>query len=117
MEHLGKTLESNADSDAFISRDVSEMCAAMYLADTPRDEPLANPLHADFSGFPRLYITAGGAESLLDNATRLHDLAEAAGVDVTLSVVEGQQHVFPFNAGRTVAADDQIAAIAKWYVG
>ena len=36
---------------------------------------------------------------------------------MTLSVVEGQQHVFPFNAGRTAAADDQIAAIAKWYVG
>ena len=43
--------------------------------------------------------------------------AQAAGVDVTLSVVEGQQHVFPFNAGRTAAADDQIAAIAKWYAG
>ena len=32
----------------------------------------------------------------MDNATRLSALAEAAGVDVTLSIGEGQQHVYPF---------------------
>jgi acetyl esterase/lipase len=118
MENKGETLVTNDATDALISVELLAGMIAGVLGDaTSPTHPLANPLHADFSGFPRLYITAGGAESLLDNATRLHDLAEAAGVDVTLSVVEGQQHVFPFNAGRTVAADDQIAAIAKWYVG
>ena len=36
---------------------------------------------------------------------------------MTLSVVEGMQHVFPFNAGNAPEADDEIAAIAKWYRG
>ena len=32
--------------------------------------PLANPLYADFTGFPPLYVNAGAVESLVDNATR-----------------------------------------------
>ena len=116
MENKGETLVTNDATDALISVGLLEGMIAGVLGDqTSPTAPLANPLYADYTGFPRLYITAGSDESLLDDATRLNDLATAAGVDVTLSVVEGQQHVFPFNAGRTAAADDQIAAIAKWY--
>ena len=118
MENKGETLVTNDATDALITVGLLEGMIAGVLGDqTSPTAALANPLYGDYSGFPRLYITAGGAESLLDNATRLNDVATAAGVDVTLSVVEGQQHVFPFNAGRTAAADDQIAAIAKWYAG
>lgn len=118
MENKGETLVTNDATDALISIPLLEgMIAGVLGGTTSPTAPLANPLYADYSGFPRLFITAGGDESLLDNATRLNDLAAAAGVDVTLSVVDGQQHVFPFNAGRTAAADDQIAAIAKWHVG
>jgi monoterpene epsilon-lactone hydrolase len=116
MENNGETLVTNDATDALITVGLLEGMIAGVLGDhTSPTAPLANPLYADYAGFPRLYITAGGAEALLDNATRLYDLAEAAGVDVTLAVVEGQQHVFPLNAGRTAAADDQIAAVAKWY--
>lgn len=118
MENKGETLVTNDATDALITVGLLEGMIAGVLGDqTSPIAPLANPLYADYAGFPRLYITAGGDESLLDNATRLNDLATAAAVDVTLSVVHGQQHVFPFNAGRTAAADDQIAAIAKWHAG
>ena len=118
MENKGETLVTNDATDALITVGLLDGMIAGVLGDhTSPTHPLANPLHADYTGFPRLYITAGGDESLLDNATRLEALATQAGVDVTLSVVEGQQHVFPFNAGRTAAADDQIAAIAKWFAG
>lgn len=116
MENAGETLETNDATDALISVGLLEGMIAGVLGETTSAKaPLANPLHADYEGFPRLYLTAGGDESLLDNATRLNRLATEAGVDVTLSVVDGQQHVYVFNAGRTAAADDQIAAIAKWY--
>ncbi|MET1133797.1 MAG: alpha/beta hydrolase, partial [Aeromicrobium sp.] len=116
MENRGETLVSNDATDALISVGLLEGMIAGVLGDrVSPTEPLANPLYAHFDGFPRLYITARGDESLLDNATRLEQLAQDAGVDVTLSVVEGQQHVFPFNAGRTAAADDQINEIAKWH--
>ncbi len=78
--------------------------------------PLANPLHADLTGLPPLYVNAGAVEALVDNATRLADTARAAGVDVTLSVVDGMQHVFPCMAGNAPEADAEIAALATWYL-
>ena len=52
---------------------------------------------------------------LLDDARRLHDRATEAGVQATLSVVDGMQHVFPFLAGRAPEADEEIGKIAAWY--
>ncbi|NKN39905.1 alpha/beta hydrolase, partial [Agrobacterium sp. a22-2] len=61
------------------------------------------------------YINAGSVETLLDNAQDLARIAKAAGVDVTLSVVDGMQHVFPFLAGRAPEADDELRRIAQWF--
>ncbi|MGW4591929.1 alpha/beta hydrolase [Amycolatopsis thermoflava] len=119
MENSGETLVTNDATDALISVPLLDGMIAGVLADGEIDPrtPLANPLYADFTGFPRLYVNAGSAESLLDNATRVAAKAEAAGVDVTLSIGEGMQHVFPFLAGNAPEADAEIAAIAKWYRG
>ena len=67
------------------------------------------------AGFPPLYVNAGSVETLLDDALRVSDQAKAAGVNVTLSVADGMQHVFPFLAGRAPEADAEIAKIASWY--
>jgi len=114
MEAAGKTMETNADSDALVSRGVSEMMSAMYLGDVARNEPLANPLYADLAGLPPMYFSAGDAETLLDNAERIAARAKAAGVDVTLDIKPGQQHVYPFMAGRSPEADATIAAAGAW---
>lgn len=117
MENSGKTLVTNDATDALITVPLLEGMIAGVLAEGRIDPrtPLANPLHADFTDFPPLYVNAGGAESLLDNATRVAEKARAAGVDVTLSVVDDMQHVFPFMAGNASVADDEIAAIAAWH--
>lgn len=118
MEHVGKTLLTNAATDALVSKAVLEAMSGMFLGEQgSRTNPLANPLKANYTGFPRLYITAGSLETLLDNATDLAGIAKAAGVDVTLSVVDGMQHVFPFLAGRAVEADDELRRIATWFKG
>jgi epsilon-lactone hydrolase len=116
MENKGETLVTNNDTDALITPELLEGMIAGVLGGTvDRTSPLANPLYADFAGFPRLYITAGSVESLLDNATRLEERAKAAGVDVTLSVGEGQQHVYPFLAGRSELVDQELSRISNWY--
>lgn len=116
MEHAGETLETNAATDALVQRQILEGMSAMFLGGTGQaNDPLANPLYADFTGFPRLYIDAGSSETLLDNATRLAEVARSAGVEVTLSIVDGMQHVFPMLAGRAKEADEEIARIARWY--
>ncbi len=117
MELSGNTIESNADTDALVNVPLLQGMIAMFIGDdsTKVRDPLANPLHADFKDFPPLYINAGGAEILLDDAIRLHARATEAGVQVTLSVVDGMQHVFPFLAGRAPEVDEEIRRIAVWY--
>lgn len=116
MEHIGQTLQTNADTDALVSKAILEAMSGMFLGEKgSRTNPLANPLKADYRGFPRLYVNAGSAETLLDNAQDLARLAKAAGVSVTLSVAEGMQHVFPFLAGRASEADAELRRIAEWF--
>lgn len=116
MEHVGKTLQTNAATDALVGKAILEAMSGMFLGEKgSRTDPLANPLKADYKGFPRLYINAGSAETLLDNAQDLARIAESAGVPVALSVVDGMQHVFPFLAGRAPEADDEMRRIAAWF--
>lgn len=117
MENRGETLVTNAGTDALVTVPLLEGMIAGVLADGAVDPrtPLANPLYADLTGLPPLWVNAGGGECLLDDARRLAARAEAAGVDVTLSVADGLQHVFPFSAGHAPEADDEIAAVAAWH--
>lgn len=116
MENLGQTLSTNNDTDALITPELLEGMIAGVLGESVDPKaPLANPLYADVTGFPRTYINAGSVESLLDNAMRFADQATQAGVDVTLSIAENQQHVFPIAAGRNAVADEEISRVSKWY--
>jgi monoterpene epsilon-lactone hydrolase len=116
MENTGVTVETNNDTDFLIAREGLQANIERYLdGKTSPTEPLANPLYADLAGFPRLYICAGDVESLFDDSVRFNDKAAQAGVDVTFSVGEGMQHVYPFLAGRHPRADQEIASIAAWY--
>ncbi|WP_433719885.1 alpha/beta hydrolase [Microbacterium laevaniformans] len=115
MENRGATLVTNDATDALISVPLLEgMIAGVLGATTSPSAPLANPLYADFTGFPPLYVNAGSVESLVDNAIRVAERAKGAGVDVTLHVAEGQQHVYPFLAGRDADVDAELAAIGQW---
>lgn len=116
MALRGDTLDTNAQSDKLVSRAILDAMAGMFLGGkTDPLDPLANPLEADYAGFPPLYIVASSDETLLSDARRLHEKAKAQGVNSTLSLVPGMQHVFPSLAGRAPEADAEIARIAAWY--
>ena len=116
MAMRGETLETNAETDALVGKPILEAMAGMFLGeDTDQLNPLANPLENDFTGYPPLYINAGGAETLRSDAERLHEKAKAQGVNVTLSIVEGMQHVFPALSGRAPEANEELGRIAAWY--
>src|SRR3954453_2672747 len=61
MENAGETLKTNAATDALVTEALLEGMIAGVLADGDIHPatPLANPLYADFTGFPRLYVNAG----------------------------------------------------------
>jgi epsilon-lactone hydrolase len=116
MENSGVTIETNDATDFLIARAGLQGNIDRYLSGgaSPTD-PLVNPLYADFTGFPPLFVTASDSESLFADAERLDAAARRDGVDVTFSVAHGQQHVWPLQAGNLAAADDSIAEIAGWY--
>lgn len=66
MELTGESLITNAATDGLVSRQTLEAHVGVVHGETGRpDDPLANPLHADYTGFPRLYISASAGETLL----------------------------------------------------
>ena len=67
-----------------------------YLDGRDPTTPLASPLYADLTGLPPLLLHVGGFEALRDDSTRLADRARAAGVDVTLEVLDGVIHIWQY---------------------
>ena len=98
MEATGESMKTKAGVDPMVSKAGLLDMAANFLGDGDRRDPLAAPLHADLAGLPPLLIIVGTAETLLDDAVRLHDKAQAAGVDSTLEIWDDMVHIWPWFA-------------------
>lgn len=91
----GDSMTANADLDPAISGAALQGMAAAYLQGQDPEQPTASPLFGDLTGLPPLLVIAGDHEALRDDATRFAERARAAGVDVTLDIVEEMFHAFP----------------------
>ena len=110
----GETLEENAAADLTATK-ASLLCmAGQYLHGADPRTPLASPLYADLCGLPPLLIVVGGDETLLDNSVRLARSAGMAGVDLTLYIGAGMQHIFPIYCGAIPEADAAVAMLGVW---
>lgn len=90
-----ESVRTRAGRDPWLNAARLAWSGGLYLGDADPRSPLASPLFADLHGLPPLLIQVGTEEILLDDATRLAERAEAAGVEVTLEVWEGMWHIFP----------------------
>lgn len=98
----GPSMQTKAFSEVMLPARLPVQAAAIYLnGHDPRD-PLASPLFADFAdlaGLPPLLIYASHAEILMNDATRLHDRAQAAGVTSELHLANYLPHAWPVMLG------------------
>ncbi len=94
LEGTGESMTTRADADPMVARDGLLKMAAFYLNGESARNPLAAPLHADLSRLPPLYIQAGTAETLLDDATRIEEKARLAGVATEMDLYPDLVHVF-----------------------
>lgn len=115
MECTGESLVTNAETEALTPPGMLGIISKMYVAVGSPKDPLANPLYGNFAGYPPMHISAGGAEALMSDATRLAERAEKAGVDVTLEIVPEMQHVYHFMAGRAPEAIKTISEVGDWF--
>jgi monoterpene epsilon-lactone hydrolase len=114
MEFTGDSMTTNAEVDVLVSKEMAQAMASTFLGDASPKDPLANPLHADLTGMPPMYIQVGGFEALLDDSVRFEQKATAAGIDIKLDIYPEMQHVFQFMAGFAPESDDAIEKMAQW---
>jgi monoterpene epsilon-lactone hydrolase len=114
MEGLGETMQSNADRDVLVHGDHLKGMVDMFLAGGDPRDPLASPLHGDYSGVCPLYIQVGADETLLDDARRVASRAREHGVEVQLDEFPEMQHVFQMAAGNMPEADEAVARIGAY---
>jgi acetyl esterase/lipase len=69
-------------------------CLTVFLGGYAPDDPSHNAMYADLAGLPPLLIQAGTADPIVQDATRLHDRAQAAGVESRLELYPVETHVF-----------------------
>ena len=119
LEAVGDSMTGKSADDPLVQRAGLLRMAAYYLNGLGPRHPLAAPLYADLTGLPPLLIQVGDAETLLDDAVRLAQRAEAAGVKVNIDVWEEMIHVWQLFApmlpeGRE--AIDEIGSFLRRYL-
>jgi monoterpene epsilon-lactone hydrolase len=94
LSHSGNSISGNAKADPMLPLNVLADAAAVYAGDASLEDPLVSPVFADYSGFPPLLVYAGSTEILLDDAVRIKEQAELAGVEVVYQIWHKQPHAF-----------------------
>lgn len=68
-----------------------------YAPGWDKTDPLISPARGDLEGFPPVFLSAGGAEILLQDALIFTNAAAKAGVDVRLHVGREMIHTYPLD--------------------
>jgi len=116
MEMKNETWESNAATDALLTKQVVEVFRELWIGGTgvERNDPRVNMLYADLTGLPPIMIYYGDYEIPAGDAVEFAKRAKDADVDVTLRSLPEGQHNFILGAGRVPEVDEAIEEIARW---
>lgn len=110
----GDSFETRSEADPIFTRGVLQSFANLYLQGHDAASPKASPLYARLDGLPPIRIDVGDDEVLLADSIRYGERAQAAGVEITLSIWEGMPHVFQSSLGQFLAAEQSVNAIADF---
>ena len=109
LECLGESMNSKAEVDPLIQKSYLKELAGAYLHGADPRSALAAPLYANLKGLAPLLIQVGSAETLLDDAVRLGNVAGAADVAVTLEIWPDMIHAWPLFHQQLTAGREAIA--------
>jgi len=116
LEATGDSSEPGVIDDPICRREELRAMAEQYAPGDKLADPLLSPLQCDLAGLPPCLIQVGTREALLDDATRLADRLQAAGVSVELEQAQDLIHVyqqFVPSAPETVAAVEQLGSFIR----
>ena len=87
-------MQAMAKNDLVLDRTELLKAAKMYAGKHPLDHPYISPIHADFRGFPPVFIQTGAKDLLLHDSERLHQKLIKADVNSDLDIWKNMWHVF-----------------------
>ncbi len=106
--------ERNAASDQLVRRDNAEEGAHFYLQGHAPDDPLASPVFADPAHFPRTLLSVGAGELFVDDSVALHTRLQDAGVEASLYVIPGMEHIAVVRGFGKTGAAETFDAVARF---
>ncbi len=95
MTLSGESMRTMASRDVMFRPEQFPAVVSAYLGEHSPKDPLASPLFADLRGLPPLMLWASEHEILCSDATRLHEAAQAQGVESELHLAPGLPHIWP----------------------
>jgi epsilon-lactone hydrolase len=98
MTATGASLEENSDRCSMFAADTIRRAARFYAGEHDTRSPLLSPVFGDYRGLPPLLVHASTDEVLRDDAVRVAQRAQAAGVPVDLRLWHRVPHVWQFFA-------------------
>jgi len=110
----GASITQNAQAEAMLPSTRLQEAARLYAGSTPLDDRRVSPLFGDFHGLPPLLIHVGAREILRDDARRVHERTQCAGVASELKEWPGMPHVFQAFADIIPEGEQAINEIAGW---
>jgi acetyl esterase/lipase len=117
MEATGASYRTVAAEDPMITKDMVQRLRSAYVGEGDPRNPLASPVHGDWTGAPPMLIQVGRAEVLLDDSRTLARVAREAGVEVDLQEWDRMVHVFQMFSGLIDEADNAIARVGEFVKG
>ncbi len=110
----GRSVDQNEGRDLWFTRRHLETWATHYVAGADARAPAVSPVVADLDGLPPLLLLAGEHELLLDDARRVRDAADRAGVEARLLVGPGMQHDWPLTLPWLAESKDAWRAMRRF---
>jgi salicylate hydroxylase len=90
----GPNMAANALGEPMRTYDSLRSNAGAYIGGTNFKDPLVSPVFADLTGLPPILIEAAEGEALFDDATRIAEAAERAGVPVRIELTPDSVNAF-----------------------
>jgi acetyl esterase/lipase len=115
MRGTSPSLKSQEGIDLLVSAAALRAAADTFLSGGDPLDPLASPVLGDYAGITTpIYVQVGGNEALRDEAIATVEQARRGGVDATVEVFPGMQHVFQQGAGRIPESDEALQKVGRF---
>jgi len=115
MRGTSPSLKSQEGIDLLVSEAALRAAADTFLSGGDPLDPLASPVLGDYAGITTpIYVQVGGNEALRDEAIATVEQARRGGVEATVEVFPGMQHVFQQGAGRIPESDEELQKVGRF---